>query len=188
MPAVPHHRWMIRAAALFTLVAASAAAECPEPADISQAQGVLAADLRSAPSEAVAREIQDQLWRLWTDAPDARAQDLLDRGMALRDGFDFAGSRAVLDELVEYCPDYPEAYNQRAFSAFLAHDFGAALVDLEHVLEMNPEHVPARAGLALSLMGLGRTKAAQGVLRDAVDRNPWLAERALLQEPPGEEL
>jgi hypothetical protein len=53
---------------------------------------------------------------------------------------------------------------------------------------MNPDHVPARAGLALTLMGLGRSQAAQGVLRDAVRRNPWLSERALLTEPPGKDI
>ncbi len=179
---------MIRFVAVLSLLAASAAAECPEPADISRAQSMLAADLRAAPSEAVAREVQNQLWRLWTRAPDEAAQQMLDRGMALRESYDFVGSRAALDELVAYCPTFAEGYNQRAFSAFLAHDFGAALTDLERVVEMNPDHVPARAGLALTLMGLGRTQAAQAVLRDAVERNPWLAERALLREPPGEEL
>jgi tetratricopeptide (TPR) repeat protein len=177
-----------RTAILAIVVATPALAECPPPADVAEDQSRLSAQLRHAPGPGEAREIQNELWQLWTAAPDEAAQELLDRGMAMREGYDLAGSRAELDELVEYCPDYPEGYNQRAFSAFLAQDYGAALDDLETVLDMNPEHVPARAGLALTLMGLGRTDAAQGVLRDAVRRNPWLSERALLTDPPGKDI
>jgi lipoprotein NlpI len=177
-----------RAAILSFAVASPVLAECPPPPDVTEEQSQLSAQLSAAPDAGAARSIQNQLWQLWTMAPDAAAQQLLDRGMALREGYDLAGSRAELDALVEYCPDFPEGYNQRAFSAFLAQDYGAALDDLETVLEMNPDHVPARAGLALTLMGLGRGEAAQGMLRDAVRRNPWLSERALLTEPPGQDI
>ena len=175
-------------ALLLLTLAVPAAADCPAPPDISEQQSRLADALRSAPNGTAARAIQNELWLLWTTAPDIEAQGMLDRGMALREGYDLAGSRAALNALVDYCPDYAEGYNQRAFTAFLQQDYGAALTDLERVLEMNPDHVPALTGLALTLMGLGRNDAAQGVLRDALRRNPWLAERALLSEPPGEEL
>ena len=36
----------------------------------------------------------------------------------------------ALDRLVEYCPNYAEGYNQRAFVSFLRQDFEAALVEL----------------------------------------------------------
>ena len=177
-----------RAALLVLALSCPAGADCPPAPDHSAEQARLSVQLRNAPDAGVARQIQNRLWQLWTQAPDATAQALLDRGMAMREGYDFAGSRTELDALVEYCPDYAEGYNQRAFSAFLAQDYGAALDDLETVLEMNPDHVPARAGLALTLMGLGRGEAAQRVLRDAVRRNPWLSERSLLTEPPGRDI
>ena len=87
-----------------------------------------------------------------------------------------------------YCPDYAEGYNQRAFVSFLAHDFEAALVDLEATLALNPRHIGALSGKALTLIGLGRREDGQATLRAALALNPWLSERALLETPPGEEL
>ncbi|WP_232790427.1 tetratricopeptide repeat protein [Pelagovum pacificum] len=173
------------------LVAQTALAQedtCPQAPDHSAETDRIIAELRVAPDEATARRISQGLWSAWLEAPDARAQALLDRGMALREQFAFLESRDVLDELVEYCPDYAEGYNQRAFASFLRRDFDSALPDLERALELNPKHVAALSGKALTLMGLGRDEEAQRALRSALDLNPWLSERALLDEPEGEDI
>ena len=143
------------------------------------------AQLKVSRSTTEARRLSDQLWELWTDAPDAKAQRLLDRGMARRLQTDYAGSRAVLDELVSYCPDYAEGYNQRAFSSYLQRDYAAALVDLDQALAIMPDHIAAMSGRGLTLMGLGRRDEAQAQLRAALALNPWLSERALITEPIG---
>ncbi len=121
-------------------------------------------------------------------APDAAAQEMLDAGIALIRAADYAAATAMLDGLVTYCPDYAEGYNQRAFASFLSGDYGAALDDLDRALALSPNHVAALSGKALTLLGLGRVPEGQAVLRDALRLNPWLSERALLVEPPGEEL
>lgn len=51
-----------------------------------------------------------------------------------------------------------------------------------------PTHVAALSGKALTLIGMGRDKEAQIVLRAAHALNPWLSERRLLVEPEGEEI
>lgn len=162
--------------------------ECPAAPDISGRIDALIAEIRLAPNEAAARPISNRMWELWVEAPDARAQTLLDDGMARIRVADYEGAVAVLDELVVYCPDYAEGYNQRAFANFLQGQYGLALEDLDLALERSPTHVGALSGKALTLMGLGRVKAGQAVLRDALALNPWLSERAFLVEPPGEEL
>ena len=173
---------------LLTLLAAPAWAECPAAPDIGDRQEALLAEIRSAPDAAAAQRITNRLWELWATAPDAHAQDLLDSGMERRAAHDLDGALAAFDALVAYCPHYAEGHNQRAFVNFIRQDYGAALVDLERTLELQPGHVAAQSGKALTLMGLGRMQAAQGVLRDALELNPWLPERNLLIEPPGEEL
>ncbi|MEP5198489.1 MAG: tetratricopeptide repeat protein, partial [Paracoccaceae bacterium] len=132
--------------------------------------------------------IRQALWKLWATAPDAAAQALLDRGMSARGSYDFLGAIEAFDRLVEYCPDYAEGYNQRAFVNFLREDFEPALTDLDLALARNPNHVAALSGKALTLMGLGRGDEAQEVLREAIKLNPWIPERGLLTEPLGEEL
>lgn len=170
------------------LVPAAAMADCPPVADPGAETASLILELREAPDPGAAAPVMDALWRIWTEAPDATAQALLDDGMLRREAFDLAGAREIFDRLVDYCPDYAEGWNQRAFASFLGQDFDDALADLDRALELNPTHVGALSGKALTLMGLGRVDEGQAALRDALAINPWLSERALLIEPPGEEL
>jgi tetratricopeptide (TPR) repeat protein len=175
-------------AVLAALLAAPVFAECPPAPDIAEAQAALLAKAREAENEGQGRDILNELWKLWAMAPDEPAQELLDRGMSARSSYDFLGAIDALDRLVEYCPDYAEGYNQRAFVNFLRQDYEAALIDLDLALERAPEHVAALSGKALTLMGLGRHDEAQEVLREAVKLNPWIPERGMLREPPGKDL
>jgi tetratricopeptide (TPR) repeat protein len=171
------------------LIAPPAFAEvCPPVADHSSRLTEIVADLSVSRGEGEARVLTEELWTLWTDAPDDRAQAMLDEGMRQRSGFDFLGARDTLDELVQYCPDYAEGYNQRAFANYLRQDFSAALVDLDRALEIIPNHIAALSGKGLTLMGLGRHDEAQDALRAAVEMNPWLQERSLLVEPLGQDI
>ncbi len=175
-------------AALLLFAATTAKAACPPPPDIADRETVLFAELQEAKNELASEDSSRALWELWTDAPDAAAQELLDQGMAARASFDFLRATEAFDRLVDYCPDYAEGYNQRAFVSFLREDFPSALVDLDLALDRSPRHVGALSGKALTLMGLGRLEEAQEVLRAALALNPWIPERRLLQEDPGEDI
>ena len=163
------------------LAATLAAAECPSTPDILAQEDALFAELREAENEMQGQDINRSLWELWTKAPDSAAQALLDQGMSARRSYDFLRAIDRFDRLVEYCPDYAEGYNQRAFVNFLREDFAAALIDLDLALERSPRHVGALSGKALTLMGLGQNDEAQKVLREALALNPWIPERGLLQ-------
>ena len=179
---------MIRIIALCLLAQTAAAQTCPPAPDHADRMAAILYELRVAPTETHARVLTEDLWRLWTDAPDARAQELLDQGMQQRSSYDFLGARDTFDTLVEYCPDYAEGYNQRAFASFLRQDYAAALYDLDRALEINPNHIAALSGKGLTLLGMGRTDDAQDALRAAVALNPWLRERGLLAPEPGTDL
>jgi tetratricopeptide (TPR) repeat protein len=161
---------------------------CPAVPDHTAAKADLLRDLRLARDPTDAQLITGDLWQLWSDAPDGRAQAMLDEGMRLIRAADFAGSEAVLDGLVAYCPDYAEGWNQRAFARYLMGAYDQALGDLDRALALDPGHVPALAGKALTLLELGRDDEGQVTLREAVRMNPWLAERALLTIPMDVEL
>jgi tetratricopeptide (TPR) repeat protein len=128
------------------------------------------------------------MWEIWATAPDAHAQDLLNSGMARREMFDFETAESVFTALIDYCPDYAEGWNQRAFVRFLRQDFEAALPDLEEALRLNPTHVAALSGKALTLLNLGRDAEGQMILRRALDLNPWIPERAYLRAPPRDDI
>ncbi len=170
------------------VLAAPAFAECPAAPDIAGREDGLFAQMSSAENELAAREVSDGLWELWVMAPDEAAQEMLDEGMARREGYNFVGAIDVLDRLVEYCPDYAEGWNQRAFVHFLRQDFEAALADLDVAIDLNPRHVGALSGKALTLVGLGRKAEAELALRAALELNPWLSERHLLDVLAGEDI
>ena len=155
---------------------------CPASPDHTDAMTQLISAAQAAPDETSARQISDDMWALWAEAPDSHAQELLDEGMARREMYDYNGALIALDALVDYCPAYAEGYNQRAFVNFLRQDFEAALPDLEKTLELSPYHIAALTGQALTLAALDRNGEAALALRRALKMNPWLSERHLLTQ------
>ncbi|MDF1669200.1 MAG: hypothetical protein P1U83_06265 [Roseovarius sp.] len=153
---------------------------CPEAPDHTAALADLIAAARAAPDETTARQLSDDMWAYWSDAPDTHAQDLLDEAITRRTAYDFDGAMIAANALIEYCPDYAEGYNQRAFVNFLRQEYAAALPDLERTEDLSPTHLGALTGHAMTLAALQRNAEAAVVLRRALDLNPWLSERHLL--------
>lgn len=175
-------KWLVP----FLFAATPAMAEvCPANPDHQDRLDEIYLELGQANSAAVASLLSQELWQIWTDAPNSRAQMLLDQGMALRESQDYQSAWIKLDELVSYCPNFAEGWNQRAFASYLMRDFGEALTDLDRAIELMPNHIAAISGRGLTLMGLGRFDEAQQALKDALALNPWLAERRLIEEPQG---
>lgn len=174
--------------ALCLMSASAAVADCPPPPNIDDAKDRLLEQIQIAPNETLARVFSNQLWDLWAKAPDQHAQDILDRGLRAHAAWEFDAAIEAFTELIVYCPDYAEGYNQRAFVKFIRQDYAAALDDLDRAIERSPKHVAAISGKALTLMGLGRNDEAQDVLRAALAMNPWLPEKRFLVEEPGQEL
>ena len=176
-------------ACLLAVIAAPLRGEtCPAAPDIRVEEAQIFAQIQTAPDEAMARGYTNALWALWTKAPDQAAQEVLDDGMTRRSSYDFLAAEAAFDRLIAYCPEYAEGYNQRAFVRFLREEHAAALPDLDRALSINPNHVAALAGKAMTLMALGREDEAQEVLRMALKLHPWLPERAFLRKVPGTDL
>ncbi|MCA8868456.1 MAG: tetratricopeptide repeat protein [Rhodobacteraceae bacterium] len=159
---------------------AAMAQSCPPLPERVDEHNRLMEAARLAPDAESGRIATNRLWQFWATAPDQKAQKLLDDGMARRASYDFDAAGKAFDALIAYCPDYAEGYNQRAFIHFLRDEYERALEDLETTLELQPDHIAAMTGMALTLQRLGRIKASQSVLRQALKLNPWLPERALL--------
>ncbi|MEP5728112.1 MAG: hypothetical protein ABJL67_01935 [Sulfitobacter sp.] len=160
----------------------AADAACPAPQNYSDELLNLIAKAQGAENFMDGRRVSNEMWQVWLRAPDELAQTALDSGLRHRDVFDFAGALIEFDRLVEYCPSYAEGFNQRAYINFLQENFEAALVDLDKALVLQPYHIAAQSGRALTLMNLGRIEEARAQMLVAVDNNPWLSEAALLEE------
>jgi tetratricopeptide (TPR) repeat protein len=168
---------MIRFAFAFILAPTLAFADCPENVPRTDAHERLMAEVKLAENEMEARLLTNELWEVWATAPDETSQAILQRGMERRASYNFAGAIEDFDTLIEYCPNYAEGYNQRAFVSFIRGDWAVSLEDLERAIEITPDHIGAVVGRALALMQLGRNKEGQLALREALLLNPWLPER-----------
>lgn len=111
----------------------------------------------------------DSLWELWfragTDEQNLRLQFALQ-------GPDLASTVAMLTELIEYAPEFAEAYNQRAIAHYRRGDFGRSSADCREALRLNPQHFGAAAGLGQCYLRINRPRAALRAFQQAMDINP----------------
>ena len=183
---------MFRLGAL-TLVAVAcgsyALAACPPLPDRSAERAELLQTLAVAQTYTQGRVAVNDMWVFWRTAPDEIAQEMLDAGIgAIRYG-DLTTAQSILADLVTYCPQYAEGYNQLAFAYFLREQDDLAEQFLKKTLALEPSHFGAFSGLGLIYMRTDRTALAQIYLRRGVAVNPWLNERSLLEAiPEGDDL
>jgi tetratricopeptide (TPR) repeat protein len=154
---------------------------------MEQANGPLAVCLHDDDRE-VQRLAADALWALWFGADTPAHCRELRRLVRL-------GSReetlAGLNRLIQKAPHFAEAYNQRAIVQFRLRSFECSAADCERVLELNPHHFGAQAGLGQCYLHLRRHRAALRAFRAALRINPRLDGVAAairdLEEALGEE-
>lgn len=142
--------------------------------------------LKVAENESDAQAQALLIWKIWHIAPDPKSQELLDLGKRRINESKYAEAERLLSDLIAYCPDYPEGWNQRAFARFLDGDLEGSLADLDRTLELEPNHFAALAGRGLTLLRQGRDVLAHQAIREAMAIHPWLSERHLL--PPSEKI
>jgi tetratricopeptide (TPR) repeat protein len=113
----------------------------------------------------------DALWAIWFRADSDANNQELQRLMRLRDP-----EKAIdgLDALIRKAPGFAEAYNQRAILYFRQKDYDKCASDCEKVMQLNPHHFGAQAGLARCFMRLRKPRAALKAFRRAFAINPSL--------------
>lgn len=118
-----------------------------------------------------ARMAGDALWQIWFRGGTQEQNSELQRVLHLPD---FLEILAGLDDLAREAPRFAEVYNQRAILHFRRGDFPRSVADCERVLELNPFHFGAQAGLGQCFMKLRKPRAALRAFRQALQTNPTL--------------
>jgi len=142
--------------------------------------------LKRAETPAEAQKLNDRIWRLWTEGPDARAGEQIRKIFRYRRTRNLRKALEVANALIERLPNYAEGWNQKATILFEMGRLDQSLMVIEEVLAREPKHFGALAGKAIILLRQGRVKLGQKALRRAVEIHPFLAERRFLADPSGD--
>lgn len=119
----------------------------------------------------VRKMVADALWSLWFRGDTEENNKQLQR--ILR----FGECKKVLTNLtalIKNAPSFAEAYNQRAIIHFRLEEYHKSIADCETVLQLNPWHFGAQAGIGQCYMKLNRPRAALKAFRAALRINPNL--------------
>ncbi len=153
--------------------AMKAAAACLALTGTSEDNAALAPLLHSEDPTLVAIA-EHALWSIWFQSGDEVADGRLQRAVRLIGENDFDGAIECLDCLLVRCPDFAEAYNQRAITYFLKEDYRASLADCRRTLRLNPFHFGAMAGIGHCYASLGQLQMALEAYRRALQMHPRL--------------
>ena len=115
----------------------------------------------------------DALWTLWFRADATAHVRELQRLMRVRNR---DKALAGLDDLIRKAPQFAEAFNQRAILYFRKKDYPRSVADCEKVIQLNPCHFAALAGMGQSFLHLNKPRAALKAFRRALEINPEMGE------------
>ncbi len=130
------------------------------------------AQLATAEDEETAKRHASVIERLWLQSGSDTVGLLLDRAAQAQKKKKPAIALKLLDQVTSLAPDYPEAFNQRAYFHFTEGNYDAAVGDLRRVIALDPNHYKALEGLAQIWRETGNKKGAYGVMKQLMDVYP----------------
>ena len=116
--------------------------------------------LRTAQSPEAAAGVESQIWTIWASSGDAEIDKVFQVGSQAMALGDTATALKLFDAIVEKAPNFAEGWNKRATVYYMMGNYEASLADIDHVLELEPHHFGALAGLGLVNIELDRDEAA----------------------------
>lgn len=143
------------------------------PAEREKALNDLYALLATSDSEDSAKAVAEGIERIWLHSGSATVDLLMERAMRAVAENKLELAIRLLDRVVEMAPDYPEAWNRRAFAHYKHEDVERALGDLRRTLALDPNHFKALDGLSQILREVGQKKGALKVMRQLLDVHPY---------------
>ncbi|HRD75390.1 MAG TPA: tetratricopeptide repeat protein [Hyphomicrobiaceae bacterium] len=139
--------------------------------------------LATAEDAESANRISSRIERLWSHSGSDTVTLLMERANAAMSNKKAELALELLDRAVKLAPDYPEAFNRRAFVHFTENNFAGAVGDLRRALALDPNHYKAMDGLVQIWREVGNKRGAYYVLKQLVDVHPfWAGAKQVLEE------
>lgn len=116
---------------------------------------------------------ENAIWAIWFRADSAENNASLEQISRLIGHQEFRKAALEATRLIDRSPQFAEAYNQRAIAEYHLGQFQASAEDCRLVLEQNPYHIGALAGLAKCLLRLDRREEALAALKRSSRLQPF---------------
>ena len=100
---------------------------------------------------------------------------LMARAIAAMGSKNLDASLALLDQLVEIAPDWPEAWNKRATARYMNGDQSGSMADIAQTIQREPRHFGALAGMGMILEQRGFAASALRAYRRVLELAPQMA-------------
>jgi tetratricopeptide (TPR) repeat protein len=114
------------------------------------------------------------LWSIWFRCGTSPANSELAQGAQCLTKRDFQRAMEHFNRAVELCPDFAEAYNQRAIAWYLLEEYDRSARDCQRAVELMPCHFGAWAGLGHCHAHRGQIVEAIKSYQRALQVNPHL--------------
>lgn len=119
-------------------------------------------------------QAETEIWRLWAKNDSPTAEALIANASIAMAVKDYDASEQILVQLIESYPTFAEGWNRRAILYFAMKRYDASLIDIGHVLELEPRHFGALAGKGMILREQGKHDEALAAFKEALAMDPHM--------------
>ena len=102
--------------------------------------------LRAAPDEVAARQVEQRIWALWVAHKEPAVNGLMEIGIGLMAHRNYPSALETFEEMVGLAPQFAEAWNKRATVHWLLGNYQDSLSDIDKTLALEPRHFGALSG------------------------------------------
>lgn len=159
---------------LIVCLAALSAVPAAFGQDRDEALDQLLGQLHQAEDEAAAELLEQAVWKAWMRSGSPTVDLLVQQAENAMAADEHAVAISILSTAIELEPDFPEVWNRRATAYYLDRQYELSLADAERVIELEPRHFAALAGIGMLQQELGNERAALDAFRRALAIHPFL--------------
>ncbi len=132
----------------------------------------LFSELLQTEDPAMIRVIENRIWGIWFEHPNADLVRLMELGTRHMNAREFPEALLIFNQVIESFPGYAEGWNKRATLYYMVGNFAASIADIEETLALEPRHFGALSGLGLVYLQQDDLVKARDAFRDLVDVHP----------------
>ena len=130
--------------------------------------------LRAAPDEVAARQVEQRIWALWVAHKESAVNGLMEIGIGLMAHRNCPSALETFEEMVGLAPEFAEAWNKRATVHWLLGNYQDSLSDIDKTLALEPRHFGALSGRGQVYVDLEEWDLALKAFEDALEVYPQM--------------